>query len=333
MINPRLYTDEGWVNIRGVLDTGLPFIFLVGGRGIGKTYGALQEALRQEDQFLILRRRQTQADIISAPDMSPLAPIAPELEYKKISKYVTAVTKPDENRPRAFIAALSTFYNLRGFDASGVNLIIYDEFIGEPHERGMRDEAEALLNCYESINRNRELVGRKPVQLLALANSEDIANPYFLRLNLVDRAERMRKTGIEWWSDEGRGIGMGLLTKSRISEAKAKTALYRLGDERYNDMALNSSFGESYRNQSLPIKGMHPVVRFGEITIYRNPAGGLYVSTHKSGSPPTYPAEGRAAAEGKRRFMWIAPLAYSGKIVFESRAAEEIFFRVYDFTG
>ena len=59
MITPRLYTEEGWVNIRGVLNTGLPFIFLVGGRGIGKTYGALQEALRQEEQFLLLRRRQT----------------------------------------------------------------------------------------------------------------------------------------------------------------------------------------------------------------------------------------------------------------------------------
>ena len=40
----KLYTDEGWPNFSeedGILSTGAPIIFIWGGRGTGKTYGAL----------------------------------------------------------------------------------------------------------------------------------------------------------------------------------------------------------------------------------------------------------------------------------------------------
>ena len=37
-----LYLPNGYVDIRWILAQGLPFNFLVGGRGTGKTYGALK---------------------------------------------------------------------------------------------------------------------------------------------------------------------------------------------------------------------------------------------------------------------------------------------------
>ena len=46
--------------------------------------------------------------------------------------------------------ALSTVSNLRGFDMSDCTLLIYDEFIPEPHERPLKNEAAALFNAYEN---------------------------------------------------------------------------------------------------------------------------------------------------------------------------------------
>ena len=37
-----LYLKSGYLNYSEVLDSGVPFIFIVGGRGTGKTYGALK---------------------------------------------------------------------------------------------------------------------------------------------------------------------------------------------------------------------------------------------------------------------------------------------------
>ena len=56
----NLYTPDGWVDIPAILACGMPFIFCVGGRGTGKTYGALKQARAESDpdnRFLLMRRR------------------------------------------------------------------------------------------------------------------------------------------------------------------------------------------------------------------------------------------------------------------------------------
>ena len=48
----KLYTDEGWPNFSeddGILSTGAPIIFIWGGRGTGKTYGAIKYVHEKEE--------------------------------------------------------------------------------------------------------------------------------------------------------------------------------------------------------------------------------------------------------------------------------------------
>ena len=41
----RLYTADGYADMRNILDLESPFNVVIGGRGTGKTYGALSEML------------------------------------------------------------------------------------------------------------------------------------------------------------------------------------------------------------------------------------------------------------------------------------------------
>lgn len=52
----KLYTEDGWPNFsedNGILSTGAPIIFIWGGRGTGKTYGALKHVHQTGEEFCI----------------------------------------------------------------------------------------------------------------------------------------------------------------------------------------------------------------------------------------------------------------------------------------
>ena len=89
-----------------------------------------------------------------------------------------------------------------------MQLWIFDEFIPERHERPIKNEGAAFLNAYETMNRNRELQGYKPIQTLCLANANDLGNPIFMELGLVSRAMRMQQTGKTMSLLRDRGIGI-----------------------------------------------------------------------------------------------------------------------------
>ena len=65
----NLYDRRGYLNIPDILKCKQPFIFVVGGRGTGKTFGALREARRRYRatgaRFMLLRRMQSQVDLIT----------------------------------------------------------------------------------------------------------------------------------------------------------------------------------------------------------------------------------------------------------------------------
>ena len=329
----KLYQENGYVNIRGIIETGLPFLFVVGGRGTGKTYTALKTVKEDGTKFFFMRRTQAQADLISKPEFSPFKALNTDLGWnvgiRSISKYNGAFydTSEEGGLPIGYTGALSTMSNVRGFDSQDVQLLIYDEFIPERHERPIKNEGAALLNAYETINRNRELQGKKPLQMLCMANANDLSNPIFLELGLVGKAERMKRKGQEVSIDQRRGIGIFMLSNSPISGAKKDTALYRLttGSE-FERMALENDFAErEYAEvKHRPLQEYRPEVAVGELCIYSHKTTGrLYVSTHISGSPPTYTSGEQDLKRFRRAWGWIYQEDMAGNIDFE-----EVFCRI-----
>lgn len=295
-----IYLDNGYLNIEQIISYDVPFNFIVGGRGTGKTYGTLKTAYIENKRFILMRRTQAQCDLINKPEFNPFKALnndtGSNAVVKSISKYNAKIVEETEEDERllGYTCALSTIANMRGFDASDVELLIYDEFIPEKHERAIKNEGSAFLNAYETINRNREIKGEKPLQVLCLANAFNIANPIFLELGLVGRCEKMKNSGQEIFIDKERGVCVVLLQKSKISKAKADTALYRLSSGSYADMALSNDF--VYNNadniKSMALKEFKLLCTVGEISIYKHKSKRLfYVSEHRTGTAPTYKSD------------------------------------------
>ena len=71
----QYYNQAGYLDFRKIRDQGYPFNLVIGGRGTGKTYGALESSIEDGKIWCYMRRTQTQTDIINKPEFSPLRPI------------------------------------------------------------------------------------------------------------------------------------------------------------------------------------------------------------------------------------------------------------------
>ena len=338
----KLYDSNGYVNISEVLKHEAIFIFIYGGRGTGKTYGALKEMIEGKHHFIYMRRLAAQTDIVKKESMQPYKTLNDDMGWSiqpfPINKYISAFYESDTNDDgkvipvgdqHGLLTSLSTFSNLRGVDGSEIDTIILDEFIPELNERPIKGEADALFNAYETINRNRELKGQDPVKLLCLANSNRIDNPLFMELKLVRKAEKIRQEGKEYLYDPKKKMLLIDLYKSQISEAKSDTALYQLtkGTEFY-EMAIRNSFinEERGRIETRPIKEYRPMVSIGEITIYKHKSRReYYVTTFRSGSPDSYTTGEKDRERFRKKYLFLWQCYMRREVVFEEYMSEILF--------
>ena len=298
------YDESGYIDMAKIMAIRCPFIFLVHGRGTGKTYGVCKYLLdHPEDKFLFMRRTQTEADTISFTDFSPFQPVLEDHpEYPRLIvqgipnvKNISAVYRAEEKDgklsatgdPVGYIGALSTIANIRGFNGEQIKYMIYDEFIPERGARMLRDEGDRILNCYETLNRNRELKGRPPLKAVFLSNANRMDSPVFQSLGILDRVDAMTMKNQSECILHDRGIAILKLKASPISAKKADTALYRAtGESTFKDMSLLNSFSaDTYLYcRREPIQEYRPVFQYEDIFIYRHKSKTFYyVTKHKSG--------------------------------------------------
>jgi hypothetical protein len=218
---------------------------------------------------------------------------------------------------------------MRGFDASDCKVLLYDEFIPERHERAIKNEGSAFLNAYETINRNRELKGEEPLQALCLANAFNIANAIFLELGLVGICERMKAKGQELYINRDRGILIALLDKSRISQQKKDTALYRVAGGAFAEMALANDF--SYNDasdiKSRSLKEYRLLCSIGEISIYKHKSERrYYISEHRTGTAPEYKSDEVGLKRYQKNHGLMLYSAYMrGNVQFENMLTKSLF--------
>lgn len=339
----NLFLKAGWLDCESIIKSGYPFIFIIGARGIGKTYGVLKYILDYDIKHMLLRRTQVESDIISNPEFHPYKKICSDEDIKittaPVVKNVAGIFRQDADdeivRPGlGYIAALSTFANIRGFDSSDVNLIYLDEFIPEAGKTPIKMEFEKFLNMYETVNRNRELDGEDPVQAICTANSNTIDNPYFIGLGIVNKIYAMQRKGRNIYTDDKRGLLVISLSGSPISAAKQDTALYRLAaGSGYASMAINNEYAgtDSARisNKERMIE-YRPMFTVGEITVYRHKSDlKYYVSTHKQGAGDLYTTSSDDIIRCKNRYSFIVGTAFlEDRVIFED-AISQVLFKKY----
>ena len=286
-----------------------PFQFFIGGRGIGKTYSAL-DAVRDGsfkdadgstfkiDKVMFLRRSET--DITKAAESNPFKKLnsdkgdAIQCDFVKRLGFGHIWRDIEGERQEiGYTAALSTFAGVRGTDFSDVNLIIFDEFIPEKTARPIKAEGEATLHLIETINRNRELVGAPPVRVLFLANSITLKSPILFTLNLVQVVANMIGKGQHKYTDKARCLYIEVVDKDSIgvSGAKSETALYKLArNTDFEKQALGNEFtGDSlHLVKKVNISEYKPFLVFGGCTLYTHKSNGLWYAAMRVDTAPLH---------------------------------------------
>lgn len=349
----KRYLDNGYIDMATIIEEpDLPFMFLWGGRGTGKTFGALEYAKRHYDatgeRFIYLRRTEQQLKECTRASNNPFKALNDMYDWsiipqrQKDNGLCFFECEETENgkysitnaRPYGYMLALSTVGNIRGLSYEDVSLIIYDEFMRMPTERNMKGEGQAFADLYESVNRNREFAGKAPLKVVCLSNANDLANELFVYYHLVDRVEFMLKTNKMQYLDYGRGFGLLRFDDSKISEQKKDTALYKfVGEESaYYNFALNNTFKETeiptIKTQDL--REYKPIALIHGVCIYEHKSQPIYYCTyHKSGSPVVYDDSEIDNTRFCRKFMYIWQAHLNELVYFETYEIYRIFEKIF----
>ncbi|MBO5839672.1 MAG: phage DNA encapsidation protein [Bacteroidales bacterium] len=286
----KIYNSEGWVNWDYILSQNSSFISVVGARGTGKTYGLFKALLEREEKFIYLRRLKSQLEQCSKPEGNPFKKLNTDLDYD-VQPFVTGGNlsfrdTEKTGRIRAVGVALSVVANVRGTDYSDFDYIVFDEFIANIGERPIKNEFKAFENFYETVNRNRELEGKKAVKCIMLGNANTLVNPYFSSWHFMRTALKMIAGKQMVWRSKDSSRMVIMLLDSPISERKRETALYKNADSDFIEMALDNSFRTDETNiRSEPIKEYIHLVSVGEIGIYKHKSERKYYVSTITGKP------------------------------------------------
>ena len=283
----KMYDNKGYLDFHKVLINGATFTWIVGGRGTGKTFGALKAILESGKKFIYLRNLKSQIEVVGSNTFSPFKPLNDMFGYNIITDTAIKSIKgfyDDTNGEKTLIGlacALSSFSSLRGFDASDYDYILFDEFIPKPDEVIRGNYGVQFIDFYETVSRNRELQGKEPLKVIGTANSNNIGNAIFIEFGLLNKVLQMIKKGKTYSKIEEKETALFFLKDSPISKQKANTALYKAISSDYSEMALSNIFAQvDNRNvKSLEFNQLRPLIQVKELYIYYH-NDGIYISNH-----------------------------------------------------
>lgn len=273
-------------------------------RGPGKTYSTLRYCIENNVKFVFIKRTIEDVKMLCATsnakknisfDVSPFVPLNRDFGWNikpvKVEKGLAGFYKCNENNepegcPVGYCVALSIASDVKGFDLSECDLMIFDEFIPKRYERVRRDEGDALLDIYMTIQRDRLERGREELKLICLANATSINNPTFIILEIMDTAAEMDVYNKEYYYDQRR-IMMHKIPPTPISEREKSGIEIAMDGTQWAEMAMGGSFSyDDFSNVShVRLKGYQPLfsILYRKKTIYIYQKDGFYYATYAKG--------------------------------------------------
>lgn len=275
-----------------------------GGRGIGKTYGALDMCYRvgtnqlkldpsgYATKFLYLRRSEVEAMSIANPALNPFKKYNQQEGtgvYGDFNKQIGTGNFYDKNDNHiGYCAAVSTFSNLRGVDFSDVILVLYDECVPESVKKRntIKDEGTLLLNIIETINRNRALSGEPEIILVMLSNPIDLGSILLSQLGFTQILNDMIFKNQQKYTDKSRSLHIDRYEDHEVSQEKAeKSMLYKfsrgLG---FNEQTIKGKFTNndlSCIRKDLPLTEYKPLFTLENLCVYKHKTGDTWYITRK----------------------------------------------------
>lgn len=335
--NFDLYTQDGWLNIKGIAALPVWAVVIVGARQVGKTYGTMDYLTSDYDHpFIYMRRTIDELELIESDDsLNPFLPMSDfgrHLNMFKSGKLwqVRDYTIDEEGKMkpgtwRGIAPPLIYFAKLRGFNGSQFTDLFYDEFIPERGVIVKRSEGDSVLNAYVTVSGNRELFGKPPLKLWLMANANDIKSPVMASLELVTEFEKLLRQNKEW-SIVKRGTGSIFLAypkSEKVIEKRKETVLMSwLSDKsRYKSMALKNEFAYNNLDLAKPkaISGMVPYLSIDDMHVYRTKdSQHYYISSLPHKKHPKFKTDDKSMYRLETEYPDIRIMYNMGLLTFES---------------
>lgn len=321
-----------WWTPNDLLSHNKLFSFVILERGPGKTFNTLLFLIKRfekhGEQFVYMRRREVEREESVGTLFSKI---------KKLGYYKNVDLKADKkgniyynDKIMGRSVALSTVMSRKSIEMDKCAWIWYEEFTADGIKtRYLKDEADLLLNFYETLARMDELNPEiKPIRVLCTGNTFSIYNPIFDYLNIkLPMSPPYSKfySGSDWV--------VQLQTDESYLDAKKQTRFYKLTEgTKFNQVAYHGDF---YLDKTEFIK---PVPKQSEynfsmmidnklFSVYRDWRNGCYYCTTKGGDHNPYNTVSLTQEDNKpssvsiravkrtpamREFMW----AYSTNNVY-----------------
>jgi hypothetical protein len=159
--------------------------FVIGARGIGKTYGfkkhCIKRFIKHGEQFIYLKRYKT--DIKGSEQFfDAVSKEFPEHTFKVKGRELYI-----DDKLCGWIMPLSAWQSVKSREFPDVATILYDEFLLESSSKQsyMQDEPKALLNFMDTVFRNRT-----NVRCICMSNAVSVVNPFFLYFDIIPNIDR-----------------------------------------------------------------------------------------------------------------------------------------------
>lgn len=265
-----------------ILNRRMPFNFLLGNRGIGKTffwtkYGfnkfKKSRGKTRRSKFIYVRRYDS--DLQKIKD-SVFDTVAQHLNFNyKIDGNQIFIQEDGEFVNCGYMIAVTQFTKYKSSDFHDVDLIVFDEFLPEDKkylggkERPLL-EPELCLNFYQSVARGFNNVIRDDVLFIFIGNAVSINNPYFYFYGID------KKITLETKFFKGNGFNVEITYNQFIAEQIRQSKFGQLIENtKYGDYALTNSFYLDDNNFIDPMKNVSKQYMY--TFIYDGMQFGLYL--------------------------------------------------------
>ena len=327
--------NEYFFHWRDFKEEGINYYYFVGLRSSGKTFDGLTW-LTEEKKGLLIRRTDPELEIMVDEAHNPFLPLINHgviesgyVKRKGKKVYKLFAGKEGEEDYIGDGIALNTFATTRSADYSYFERIYWDEFIKQPDQKEMKAEGSAWLSMIQTVARNRN------IEVVACANSNDIYNPVFKELGVINKLERLINNGQEGhkiYTDKQRHLKIVLYEPSiELKEYLRRTSLHDLTEgTRYADMAYKNEFiGNDFSDcEYRSIKGYRPMFTIDDYCIWKKKGEpNLYLSYAMPEGIKNYYSQYELDCENLRTewYTYMRNRYLKRKIIFESYAIKRSF--------
>lgn len=247
-----IYLESGYPDYNFIKEIGQKYIYILSGRGTGKSHFIVNMREMNPDRPVLYVRR-TNVDLSSCFDIDSDFSKSDWFGSSIIYKYNTKkgigrayLTKDDLTKHKPFIVgvALSTFNNKTGIDFTKFYDVIFDEFIPQAGAYTIKHEFQAYKNIMESVYRNRGIEDSEKITTWFFGNTNALRSNILIGYRLIPECYRMVKDRLELLQVDRCESTLIMLFNSPISKRKNNNAFYRNLPNNKKLMEINGEFSD-----------------------------------------------------------------------------------------